>query len=182
MAKAKVQNEDTRDTRDSGGDQDDDRLSRAQETHEARTVRDVDFQATGPLPNIESRPGYVQRWIRVAKGAESDRQNLYSATRRGWTPRSPETLPKSQQWLTVQREGLGGCIGTHDSVLMERSVEINQREAEVKRRERRALEGAVKHNLFSEYKGMGGAATGFTAPADQSQARVERGVPPIQDD
>jgi hypothetical protein len=161
------------------------RTSRNQETREAAGVHDmpIDFEPTGPLPDIPARPGYAQRWIRVKKGKENDAQNLFAAQRRGWAPRSPNTVPKSMQWLCSQREGIGDCIGTPDMVLMERPNELNAREVEAKRRGRRAIEQAVKSNLFSEYKQMGGSATGFTAPADESSSQVERGRrPAIQDD
>lgn len=161
------------------------RTSRDQETREAESVHDmpIDFEAQGPLPDIPARDGYAQRWVRVRKGKDADAQNLFAAQRRGWTPRSPNTVSKSLQWLTVQREGLGGVVGANDVVLMERPMAINDRERDIKRRERRSIEQAVKNNLFSEYKGMGGAATGFTAPVDESKSSVERGRrPAIQDD
>lgn len=159
--------------------------TRNQETRDAAGVRDepISFEAQGPLPNIGARPGFAQRWIRARKGNEPDAQNLFAATRRGWTPRSPDTVPKSLQFLTVQREGIGGCVGTHDMVLMERPNELNAREVAVKRDDRRDREMAVKNNLFSEYKHMGGSSTGFSAPDVQNDARIERGrAPAIQDD
>lgn len=159
--------------------------TRNQETRDAVGVHDepISFEAQGPLPAIGARAGFTQRWIRARKGNEPDAQNLFAATRRGWTPRSPDTVPKSLQFLTVQREGIGGCVGTHDMVLMERPNELNAREAAVKRDDRRAREHAVKNNLFSEFKSMGGNSTGFTAPDVQNQARIERGrAPSIQDD
>ncbi|RJQ53484.1 MAG: hypothetical protein C4521_07500 [Actinobacteria bacterium] len=143
----------------------------------------VNFEPTGPLPDIEARPGFAQRWVRTRKGNDADAHNLFAAARRGWAPRSPSSVPKALQWLTVQREGLGGCIGTHDMVLMERPNELNAREADVKRRDRRERERAVKNNLFSEYKGIGGARSGMTAPDVENSSRVERGrAPAIQDD
>lgn len=160
--------------------------TREQSTREAVGVHEVDivdFEPTGPLPDISSRPGYAQRWVRVRKGNDHDAQSIFAASRRGWVPRDPGSVPKALQWLTVQREGLGGCIGTHDMVLMERPASLNEREAQVKRRDRRQLEQAVKSNLFSEYKNLGGASTGFTAPGIDTDARVERGrAPSIQDD
>lgn len=159
--------------------------TRNQANRDANPVHDepVNFEPQGPLPDIEPRPGYAQRWVRARKGTEPDAQNLFAAHRRGWVPRSPDSVPKALQFLTVQREGFGGVIGTHDTVLMERPNELNAREAQMKRRDRREREQAVKNNLFSEYRNMGGANTGFSAPDVENSARVERGrAPSIQDD
>lgn len=160
--------------------------TRNQESREAEPIHDdpIDFANSGPLPNIPARPGYVQRWIRVQSGTTPDARNAYAAKIRGWTPRSPGTVSKALQELLVQREGSGGVIGTHDLVLMERPEELNLRETQAKRRDRRELERGVKNNLFSEYKSMGGAGAGFTAPDDSgSSAKVETGRrPTIQDD
>lgn len=159
------------------------RMSRDQESRDANPVHDapIDFSIQGPLPNIAARPGYAQRWIRVRKGNDPDAQNLFAATRRGWTPRSPSTVSKALQFMTVQHEGFGGCIGTPDMVLMERATELNARERELKRQDRRERESAVKKSLFAEFKGA--ADAGFSAPSVENESRVERGrAPAIQDD
>lgn len=163
------------------------RTSREQTTHEAEGVHDdiIDFEPQGPLPDISARPGYAQRWVRAVRDGKPDAHNLFAAARRGWLARKPETVPQTLQWLTVQREGIGGCIGTHDMVLMERHSELDAREASVKRRDRRERERAVKNNLFSEYRSIRNAGGGdlVTAPEMENSARVERGrAPVIQDD
>lgn len=161
------------------------RETRDQQTRDSKPIHDVpiDFTIQGPLPDIPARPGYAQRWVRILKDGRPDSQNLFAVTRRGWAPRSPNTLPKEQQFLTVTREGLGGCIGTHDMVLMERHEGLNRQEQDIKRQDRRDREKAVKENLFSEYRNLGGASTGFSAPSVENSAHIERGrQPTIQDD
>ncbi len=162
----------------------DTRASRTQESRDAEPVHEVpiSFESTGPLPNIPARPGYSQRWVRVKKGADNDAHNIFSAQRKGFTPRKPDTVAQHLQWLTVQHEGMGGCVGTHDVVLMERPNELSAQEAEIKRRDRRARTAAVKNNLFSEFKNVSRAAGDDTMPEIENVARVERGRPQIQDD
>lgn len=159
--------------------------SRSQSTRDAQSVHEempILFEETGPLPDIPARPGYVQRWIRVQRGREADSRNIYKAARKGWEPRKADTVPKSMQWLMVRHEGMGGVIGTHDLVLMERPVDLESRAAAHKKQQRDNLERAVKSNLFSEHRDLGGEATGYTAPEIQSTAQVERGRPMVADD
>jgi len=161
--------------------------SRNQTTREVEGIHEefpVDFEPTGPLPDVQPRPGFVQRWIRVRKGGQDDAQNLFAASRKGWTPRRPDTVPKHLQFMVVQREGMGGCVGTHDCVLMERHEAINAREVAYKRSERKARLAAVRGNLFSEARSIDRSGRYVTAPSSEgSERRVERGrMPLIQDD
>ena len=152
-------------------------VSRNQESRDATTIHDdaISFEDSGPLPDIQARPGFTQRWIRIKKGADDDSRNMYNATRKGWAPRAADTVSKSLQFLVVQRAGLGGVIGTHDMVLMERHEEIQKQAARHNKDARRSLEKAVKNNLFSEHKSLGGSNTGFSAPDMESSSSVERG-------
>lgn len=143
----------------------------------------VSFEEQGNLPNVKPREGYVQRWIRVEVRGDDDRKNIYNAMRKGWTPRPADSAPVTLRWLTTQREGLGNVIGTHDMVLMERPIEINDQEAALKKAQRREQIRAVKQNLFNEHANLGGSRTGLSAPIMESSARVEQGQPvKIQND
>lgn len=162
------------------------RVSREQETHDALGVHDADdepilFEESGPLPTIPSRAGYVQRWVRVATKQGDDARNLARMAQRGWKPRPIDTVPKAYQWLSSKREGLGGVIGTHDCILMERHEGIQQKAEAIQKQRRRDLETAVKTNLFREHKNIGGASAGIT-PDYESKATVERGRPRVADD
>jgi hypothetical protein len=162
--------------------------SRAQQEQARDNVHMVDFdplafEESGPLPEIPARDGYVQRWVRAAIRNESDARNLSTRSRRGWTPRPADTVDKAYQHMFVFNESMGGIIGTHDLVLMERPVEIHRKAEQIEAKKRRDLERAVKSNLFREHKNIGGSSSGFTAPSDESTARVERGrSPQIADD
>lgn len=163
------------------------RKSRAQNESARDQVRDFDISAlemeeTGPLPNIPPRPGYVQRWVRVSIRNESDARNLSTRSRRGWLPRAADTVDRAYHHMMSQNETMGGIIGTHDLVLMERPIEIHRRAEQIELKKRRDLELAVKTNLFREHNSIGGSGSGFSAPKDESTAYVERGAPRIADD
>lgn len=160
------------------------RTSREQESRENSPIHEevVDFSEQGPLPSIKARPGMDQRWVRIRKGSEMDAQNMGKAVRHGWRPRAPDSVPEHLQFMLAQREGLGGCIGTHDMVLMERSEKIGAQQRAMLRDARRGIEKAVKNKLHEDFKGA--REQGFSAPDNEgSTTRIERGrKPTIQDD
>lgn len=145
--------------------------SRTQETRDAEGIHDetpILFEESGPLPNIPPRPGYAQRWVRVATKEGADPQNIARMSQRGWTPRPADTVPKAIQVYTVQKEGMGGVIGTHDCILMERHEDMNRRASEANKQRRRELERAVKGNLTAETRGH---------VKHDSRSEIERGRP-----
>lgn len=163
------------------------RESREQVTREAESRETFEFDPSvldefGPLPNIPARPGYAQRWVRVAIGNEADARNISTRYRRGWRPRTSDSVDKSLHHMLVNREGFGNVIGTHDVILMERPLEIQKKIEAHQRKQVRDLEQAVKHNLFREHKDLGGNQTGFNQPRDESEARVVKGAPRIMED
>jgi len=161
------------------------RDSRDQETRESNDLHDVNepiFEDTGPLPEVPARDGYSQRWIRVHNGNEEDGRNIYAASRKGWTPRTLETVGEAYKWLTTKLGDRGNIVGTKSMVLMERPIELDRRASQVTKGRRHELENAVKQNLFSEHNGLGGSTTGFTAPKVDSTVQVERGQPVVADD
>lgn len=145
--------------------------SRTQDERESEGVHEdspILFQEAGPLPVFRPRPGYSQRWVRIATKEGDDAGNMARMAQRGWKPRDPATIPKAMQMYTVKREGMGGVIGTHDCILMERHQGISDQESARKKSMRRDLEKAVKGNLFNETRG---------AVEHESRSNVERGRP-----
>lgn len=147
------------------------RKSRVQTNRDAESIHDAPeilFEESGPLPQIPPRAGYSQRWVRVATKEGDDARNIARMSQRGWRPRNPETVPASLQMFAVKREGLGGVIGTHDCILMERHQDISAKEADHNRGMRRDLERAVKGNIFNETNGN---------VTHESKSSIERGRP-----
>lgn len=128
-----------------------------------------DWEDGGPLPNIPPRPGMDQRWIAATP------KRLMRASRNGYAPRSPDTVAKYLQMMTVQREGMGGVIGTHDMVLMERPEEVSARKRQSVRRRTSELEYAVSNSLFREHERLRQEGEGFVPRRMEVHTEVERG-------
>lgn len=156
------------------------RTSREQDAREFNPIHGDDgfsWEDTGPLPEIPARPGFSQRWIQLTP------KRLMRASQMGYVPRPPDTVAKAFQVLTVQREGLGGVIGTHDMVLMEVPEEMAIRRREAVRRRTRELEKAVSNSLFREHERLRREGDGFVPHRMQAQAEIERGrLPVVPDD
>lgn len=165
-SRTKTRNEDTRDA----------------ESREAVSFDPGVLDDLGPLPDIPARPGYSQRWVRVAIGSEPDARNMATRSRRGWSPRQADTIEPHLRYMAINREEFGNVIGNHDVILMERPTEIQNKVQAHERKKVDDLTAAVKHNIFREHREMGGNRTGFESPRDESQSQVERGRPNIQED
>lgn len=163
------------------------RTSRDQMTHDATDGLELEDayvldDDSGPLPNIPARSGYAQYWARAAIGPHADARNLMRMQRRGWRPRSVESVPKGYQDLKLEGTSLGTVISTHDLILMERPLEIQNKVLANKQQRTRDMERAVKRNIFRDHQELGGSDTGFTAPVNEDRARVERGQPLVLGD
>lgn len=162
-------------------------LSRDQDTRDSESRAAMEFDPSileefGPLPDIKPRPGYTQRWVRVAIGNEADAKNMSRRSRLGWRPRQADSLPDYLQYMFVERKEFGNVIGTHDCILMERPIEIQRKIEAHERKKVRDLERAVKHNLFREHQNLGGSRTGFNQPVVESESRVIKGKAVVMDD
>ena len=144
--------------------------------HDAHDDDDLLLDDIGPLPEIPPRAGFQQRWF------STDRRRQLTAARRGWLPRSPSTVAKHFQNMTVQHEGMGGVIATHDLVLMERREEIHSRVVAHNRQKVRNLEIAVSQTLGREHQSLKDEGPGFYPNQLESTARVERGHMPVATD
>ena len=159
--------------------------SRAQDSrsvtplHEDQPVFLEDF---GPLPNVPPRPGYTQRWIATQSASGVNGRNISRAYQRGWVPRMADTVPKAFQSMVVQREGMGGVIGTHDMVLFERSEKITNQVEKLNRDKVKNLELAVSQSMYREHEKLREESRGFAPGRFESQSRVERGRMPISAD
>src|SRR6266581_434981 len=66
-----------------------------------------------------SRPGYRQKWVRVAVYGRDDVQNVARKFREGWLPRQAETSPKSFSVPTISSGRFAGAIGVEGMILCE---------------------------------------------------------------
>ena len=123
--------------------------SRDQEVAEDKTVHELEDEPwvnPASLPFIKPRPGYVQRWVRVAIKGEADPTNTARKWREGWRPRRAETLGNIP--APVLRSGeFSGCIGVEGMVLCEMPVERNARRNEHFRKQRELLNSSINEDL-----------------------------------
>lgn len=160
-------------------------VSRSQDSRSVTPLHEdqpVFLEDAGPLPNIPPRPGYSQRWIATQNASGANGRNISRAYQRGWAPRMADTVPKAFQSMTVNREGMGGVIGTHDMVLFERPEEITKQVEKLNREKVKNLEMAVSQSMYREHENLREESRGFVPGRFESQSRIERGRMPISAD
>ena len=98
------------------------RTSRAQDARDANPVRkgeDTPWVQGGSLEAPKARPGYTQRWIRVATKGKDDAINISKKFREGWKPRPADTVPEHYQTAKIEHGRYAGFIGVEGMVLCE---------------------------------------------------------------
>ena len=112
--------------------------SRAQDTWDSTDVHsaeDTPWVRGQSLAAPPARPGFVQRWIRVAIDGKDDATNVARKMREGWKPRPADSIPANFQLPTISHGEWTGCLGIEGSVLMEIPAKIaDKRKAFVKDR------------------------------------------------
>ena len=73
------------------------------------------------------RPGFVQRWIRVASMGKDDPTNTSRKFREGWRPRLASTVPHSYHAPSISQGKWAGTIGVEGSVLCEMPEKIKDK-------------------------------------------------------
>lgn len=98
-------------------------VQRAFETYEEedalRPADDKPWVRPSSLEAPPPRPGFVQRWVRVAIKDEEDPVNASRKFREGWRPRLASTVPPSHQVPTISHGKWAGTIGIEGMVLCE---------------------------------------------------------------
>lgn len=107
-----------------------------------------------------SRPGMVQRWIRIRLGTVRDTARLRKAMREGWRPvRASAMDGLSLPIIQHDSLGEGDYIGAEDLILMEMPERVaKQRERFYKRKQARqtgAVERQVKGVHSPDHEGFG---------------------------
>ena len=103
----------------------DERKTRAQGMREAEQVHETEsspWVQGGSLAAPKSRPGYVQRWIRVANGTKDDAINVSKKFREGWKPRPADTMPGSYQTAKMEHGKYAGYVMVEGMLLCELPV------------------------------------------------------------
>ena len=123
-----------------------------------------------------SRPGMVQRWIRIRLGNVRDTARLRKAMREGWRPVKASAMGGLSLPI-IQHDSLGegDYIGAEDLILMEMPERVaQQRERFYKRKQARqtgAVERQVKGVHSDDHIGFGNIRS-----ASRSRVRVAQGT------
>lgn len=122
------------------------RASQGAQAHEgreqqARAAQELHPKADtpwAPPTSLEApppRPGYKQKWVRIAIFGRPDVQNMARKFREGWIPRKANTVPKTFHVPSLRSGQFAGCIGVEGSLLCEMPVAlVDQRNAHYRKR------------------------------------------------
>ncbi len=93
----------------------------------------VDDDAWKSPMNLQApppRPGYTQRWVRVAVQSEADVSNMARSFRQGFRPRRIDTVEDRSAYSSISHGEHAGVIGVHGMILCERPVTVDKRHRE----------------------------------------------------
>lgn len=122
--------------------------ARAFETYELEDADKEDDRPWVRPTSLEApppRPGFVQRWVRVAFRDEDDATNASRKFREGWKPRPADTVPPSHQVPTISHGKWAGAVGIEGMVLCEMPKPMAE-----KRRKHFADETARRTNAIED--------------------------------
>lgn len=162
-----------------------DRNSRDQESRAADNVHDThddvyeDSPALLDASKMPPREGFVQRWVRTTINDEDDQSNVYRRINQGWKPRKASTVITSEFVPTIKYQG-ADIIGIHGNILMERPIELQERQ---ERHERKLASDQMKAVTNDMHK-VHDAGSGITRPEfTEQKSKVTKGrVAPVAPD
>ena len=122
-----------------------------------------------------ARPGFAQRWIRVAFKNEDDPTNSARRFREGWKPRPADTVPPSFQMPSIAHGKWAGGIGVEGMILCEMPKTMRAKRTKFFADETRRVTDAIAGELQAQSRpGM--------EITQQRESKVVREVKPMADD
>lgn len=157
-----------------------DRVSRVQESRASENINVDSFGDDSLLDttNMPPREGFVQRWVRTTINNEDDQGNVFRSMNRGWKPRKADTVPNPM--VPTINYNDANVIGIRGMILMERPIELHEREVARENNISDNLMAGVKSNMHDVHT----QGSGITRPEFTEQSsRVEKGrVAPVAPD
>jgi len=159
------------------------RISRDQEVRSAAPVHDEyanwDNDTLLGTENIPARVGYVQRWVRTSVKGTEDQSNVFKKFNKAWKPRALSTIPKGQYVMHIDFQGTD-VVGIHGMILMERPVELHERESRSVTEQTQLQMSAVKQNMYKVHD----PASGLSRPEfTEESSKASRGrIAPVDAD
>jgi hypothetical protein len=124
-------------------------------TRSQQTWDDVDVHEESDRPWVrptslaapDPRPGFKQRWIRVAMYGQEDATNASRRLREGWKPRPAETLPSNFPLPTISHGQWAGCIGIEGMILCEMPETLVDRRNSYYEDKTARITNSIEHDL-----------------------------------
>lgn len=154
-----------------------DRESRSQEIRAAEPVHEAygnwEDDSLLSTDNIPAREGYTQRWVRTQLKGKPDHSNVFKKANKGWRPRPMSSVPKGQFVPNVDFQGVD-VVGIHGMILMERPIQLHERERQEVKRDTSLQMQAVKSDMYRVHdKNSGLTRPEFTEERTQtSRGRI----------
>lgn len=127
--------------------------SRLQDTWTADNMHEAEdkpWVKGGSFPKIPARPGFRQRWVRVAIRGAADPTNISRKFQEGWKPRHPDTVPPGIELPTIAHGEWAGCIGIEGSVLCELPDVLGNKRDKAVRQRTDAITNGIEADLQKE--------------------------------
>lgn len=151
------------------------RLFESYELEDAHKSDDKPWVRPSSLEAPPARPGFAQRWIRVAFKNEDDPTNSSRRFREGWKPRPADTVPPSYQAPSIAHGKWAGAIGVEGMVLCEMPKPMRDKRTKYFADETRRITDAIEGELQAQSRpGM--------EITQQRVSKVVREVKPMVDE
>jgi hypothetical protein len=140
---------------------------------------DIAWRQPMSLDAPPARPGYVQRWIRMAfRDGSNDTINVQGKSRSGWAPRDPSTVPEGELFyaLSTKSSADGGLIRVGNLVLHECPVDLIRRQRAFNKQRTRQQEESV--SMETEKASREGVRAGYDPIVRDERAQVTTGRRP----
>ena len=97
-----------------------------------------------------ARPGFMQRWVRVAVYNDEDPTNTSRKFREGWKPRPADTVPQSYSAPTISHGKWAGAVGVEGSILCEMPKKMWQKRRDAVEKRTRDITDAIEQELQAQ--------------------------------
>lgn len=115
--------------------------------HEAA---DKPWKHSSSLDAPPPRPGFKQRWIRVAVYGQEDATNAMRRMREGWKPRPKDSIPANFPLPTIQHGEWAGCVGVEGMVLCEMPEAMVDKRNEFYRNKTERITNSIEQELQAQ--------------------------------
>lgn len=117
------------------------------DNYDKNELKDRPWVRPTSLAAPPARPGFKQRWIRVAIHGTDDPANTTRKFREGWKPRPANTIPATFPLPTISNGAWAGCVGIEGSILCEMPIELANKRNAYYANKTAAIDAAIEAEL-----------------------------------